>query len=114
MRRWLSHRGLFFHEIRDARYYIRDTLHASRDTNNEPYFAQYDIRITQYGSIKIEQLCKTNPISEKPKIDLNNYMTKDYENEPRLRTPGKQTQSNPILSAVALAKADSKGSFAQS
>ncbi len=24
-----------FREIRDARYYIRDTLHASRDTNNE-------------------------------------------------------------------------------
>jgi hypothetical protein len=24
--------------------------------------AQYDIRITQYGSIKIERLCKTKPI----------------------------------------------------
>ena len=38
----------------------------------------------------------TNPISEKPKMKLNSYSTKDYENKPRLRTPGKQTQSNPI------------------
>jgi len=29
--------------------------------------AQYDIRITQYGSIKIERLCKTNPISQNRK-----------------------------------------------
>jgi hypothetical protein len=28
---------------------------------------QYDIRITQYGSIKIEQLCETNPIFQKVK-----------------------------------------------
>ncbi|MBA7687577.1 hypothetical protein ES703_96041 [subsurface metagenome] len=51
-------------------------------------------------------------------MKLNSYSTKDYENKPRLRTPGKQTQSNPTLSAVlsgealakteALAKADSK------
>jgi hypothetical protein len=39
---------------------------------------------------------KTNPISEKPKMKLYSYSTKDYENKPRLRTPGKQTQSNPI------------------
>ena len=32
----------------------------------------------------------------KAKMKLNFYSTKDYENEPRLRTPGKQTQSNPI------------------
>jgi hypothetical protein len=60
---------------------------------------QYDIRITQYGSIKIEQLCKTNPISEKPKMNLTLYSTKDYEHKLPLRTLGKQTQSNPILSA---------------
>jgi hypothetical protein len=61
--------------------------------------AQYDIRITQYGSIKIERLCKTNPISEKLKMNLTFYSTKDYENKSGLLTPGKQTQSNPILSA---------------
>ena len=145
MRRLLSHRGPFFArpvlpalslpkgarskdtrcEILYSRYYIRDTLHEIRDTNNVPYFATYDILNTtdeyfmqnkpnfqarrpaerrprtyfenrplnnvrcavykpthsrwttlnsqnrcggpnstvQYGSIKIEQLCKTNPIS---------------------------------------------------
>jgi hypothetical protein len=54
--------------------------------NNEPYFAQYDIRITQYGSIKIERLCKTNPISEESKMNLNHYMTNDYENKSELYT----------------------------
>ena len=62
-------------------------------------------------------------------MNLNHYTTNDYENKSGLLTPGKQTQSNPILSAVlsgvaylsaiasakaeakteALAKADSKG-----
>jgi len=43
---------------------------------------------------------KTNPIYaigikpnfRKAKMKLNFYSTKDYENEPRLRAPGKQTQ----------------------
>ncbi len=38
----------------------------------------------------------TNPILEKPKMKLNSYSTKDYENKLYHRTPGKQTQSNPI------------------
>jgi len=42
-------------------------------------------------------------------MNINKVLTKDYENKPRLRAPGKQTQSNPILSAIALATADSKG-----
>ncbi len=42
----------------------------------------------------------TNPISEKPKMKLSPYSTKDYENKLTHRTPGKQTQSNPILSAI--------------
>ena len=44
---------------------------------------------------------QTNPISEKPKMNLNFYSTKDYENKPPLRAPAKQTQnkpnSNPII-----------------
>jgi len=32
----------------------------------------------------------------KAKMKLIFYSTKDYENEPRLRAPGKQTQSKPI------------------
>jgi len=32
----------------------------------------------------------------KDKINATFFATKDYENEPRLTAPGKQTQSNPI------------------
>jgi hypothetical protein len=59
---------------------------------------------SQYKPNQSQYKPKTNPISEKPKMKLNSYSTKDYENKPRLRTPGKQTQSNPI----------SKGTIAQS
>jgi hypothetical protein len=52
------------------------------------------------GSIKNNKLCETNPISEKPKMNLTNYTTKNYGNNLRLPTPEKQTQSNPILSAA--------------
>jgi len=34
------------------------------------------------------------------KIKLNFYLTKDYENQGRLRPAGKQSQSKPVLSAV--------------
>ena len=62
------------------------------------------------GSIKNNKLCKTNPISEKPKMNLTFYSTKDYENKSGLLTTVKQTQSNPILSASACPPpADSKG-----
>jgi len=33
-------------------------------------------------------------------MKLNFYSTKDYENEPRLRTPKIQTQSNPISKGI--------------
>jgi hypothetical protein len=32
-------------------------------------------------------------------MNITSILTKDYENVPRLRTPGKQTQSNPISKA---------------
>jgi len=38
---------------------------------------------------------QTNPISEKPKMNLNFYSTKAYDNKPRLRAPGKQTEFKP-------------------
>ena len=47
---------------------------------------------------------KTNPISEKPKMNLNFYSTKDYDNKPppatrknKPKTNPIQTQTNPIL-----------------
>jgi len=36
----------------------------------------------------------------KAKMKLNFYLTKDYENQGRLQTQGKQTQSNPIFSEL--------------
>jgi len=47
-------------------------------------------------STKIERLFKTNPISEKPKMSLTHYMTKNYANKSPLRTMQKQTQTKPI------------------
>jgi hypothetical protein len=43
------------------------------------------------------KLCKTNPISEKSKIKLNLYPTKDYENKSGFLKVEKQTQSNPTV-----------------
>ena len=54
------------------------------------------VALAKAESINIEWLCKTNPIPEKPKMNLNFYSTKDYENKSGLLTMEKQTQSNPI------------------
>ncbi len=43
---------------------------------------------------------KTNPIKpnfQNAKMNVSSFKTKDYENQGRLQTPGKQTQSNPIF-----------------
>jgi len=39
---------------------------------------------------------QNKPNFRKHKMDLTHYEQKDYEHEPPLRTPKKQTQSNPI------------------
>jgi len=39
---------------------------------------------------------QNKPNFRKATMKLNFYSTKHYENKPRLRTPGKQTQTNPI------------------
>jgi len=47
----------------------------------------------------ISQSEKTNPIKpnfRKAKMNATSFITKDYENKPRLPAPRKQTQSNPI------------------
>jgi len=46
----------------------------------------------------MSQFCKTNPISEKPKMNLNHYTTRDYENKLTPSNAEKQTQSNPTCS----------------
>jgi len=49
---------------------------------------------------------QNKPNFRKAKIKLNFYSTKDYENKPRFRAPGKQTQSNPISKAKNAAAFD--------
>ena len=39
---------------------------------------------------------KTNPISQKPKMTLNLYSTKDYDNNPPLRATANEPKTNPI------------------
>jgi hypothetical protein len=51
-------------------------------------------------SIKNNKLCKTNPISEKPKMNLNHYKTKHYDNKSGLLTMEKQTQTKPTCSEL--------------
>jgi len=45
---------------------------------------------------QFEAIIQNKPNFRKAKMKLNFYLTKDYENKPRLRTQGKQTQSNLI------------------
>jgi hypothetical protein len=47
------------------------------------------------GSIKNVQLCKTNPISEMPKMIVNLIKTMTNNNEPRAVNYSKQTQTKP-------------------
>jgi hypothetical protein len=65
---------------------------------NFSYFTQYDIRITQYGSIKIERLCETKPIFGKPKMNLTLYSTMTNNKKQRTMNYSKQSQTNPIYS----------------
>jgi len=64
------------------------------------FFACLGVAISEAGSIKNNKLCKTKPIYEEPKMTLNHYITKDYENKSGLLTREKQTQTNPISKAT--------------
>jgi len=44
---------------------------------------------------------QNKPNFRKADMTLTPYSTKDYGNEPRLKTPGKQTQTNPIYRGEA-------------
>ena len=50
--------------------------------------------------------CETNPISEKLKMNLTPCSTMTNNKKQRTMNYSKRTQTNPILSAEALAKAD--------
>ncbi len=51
--------------------------------------------VAETGSIKIERLCKTNPISEMPEMIVTVVYTMTNNNEPGTMNYPKQTQSNP-------------------
>jgi hypothetical protein len=55
--------------------------------------------VAENVSIKNNKLCKTNPISERPKMVVTAVITMTNNNEQRTMNYLKQTQSNPILSA---------------
>jgi hypothetical protein len=55
--------------------------------------------VAQNISIKNNKLCKTNPISERPKMNLNLCLTMAYENKSAPLTMAKQSQTKPILPA---------------
>jgi hypothetical protein len=63
----------------------------------------YHLPITIY-QLPITNLYQTKPISEMPKMVVTAVMTMTNNNEQPTMNYSKQTQSNPILSAVALAK----------
>jgi len=45
---------------------------------------------------------QNKPNFRKAQMNANSFLTKDYEDKPRLWAPGKQTQSNPICQRVKL------------
>jgi len=58
---------------------------------------------SQYKPNQTQYKPNTKPIPEKPKMKLNSYSTKDYENKPPSspkKTNPIQTQSNPICSEL--------------
>ena len=58
------------------------------EPNTNPIKANTNPIRTQLNPIRTQN----KPNFRKAKMKLNFYSTKDYENKPRLQTPGKQTQ----------------------
>ncbi len=86
--------------------------------NREPRTTNYQLRTTSYlpapkGCLRyanrlsslicqpiMTSFMQNKPNFRKAKTNITSIITKDYEYEPRLRPPRKQTQSNPILPAL--------------
>ena len=76
---------------------------------NKPNLRKSQMNVNPYNTTDYENIAnwtlgenKPNskpikPNSRKAEMNVNFYSTEDYENKPRLRTPGKQTQSNPFF-----------------
>ncbi len=63
-------------------------------------------RCVKTKPIQTQYKANTNPICRKAKMNVTSILTKDYESE-RLRTPPKQTQTNPTCRGVASGEAGS-------
>ena len=94
------------HEPRATNHEPRATNHESRAKNNELPCPPRQIFLRTTNNELRTKLCKTNPITKRPKMNINKVLTKDYENI-RLHSRAenkpntnpnkpKQTQSNPI------------------
>jgi hypothetical protein len=57
--------------------------------------------VVKIQSIKNNKLCKTKPISEKPKMNLTPCLTMTNNKKQRTTNYSKQSQTKPILPAIA-------------
>ena len=65
----------------------------------------FNILVALYLSIvfyKSALFMQNKPNLPAPQMNVGSVLTKDYENQGRLQTPGKQTQSNPISKAAPM------------
>ena len=76
---------------------------AGRFGLNWLYTKYYRLTTNRHRSTSVESplqihlfLCKTNPISWIPKMNVNSVKTKDYGNESPLRPPKNKPKTNPI------------------
>ena len=77
------------YDTRPATYDMRPATYDIRPATYDTRPATCDIQPTK------DKLCETNPIPQKPKVNLNLYSSRDYENKSDLLTPEKQTQFYP-------------------
>ena len=72
--------------------------------NNHLAFCPLHLSRTLYKSAHFMQ---NKPNFHRSQMNVNSLLTKDYEDIPCLRTPGKQTQTNPTCRGVASGEAGS-------
>jgi len=72
------------------------------------------VYLGQKNQSKQSKLCETNPISEKPKMNLTHYITMDYERKSSLLTMQKRTQTNPKQTQFMVSKRSASNHQSQS
>ncbi len=61
---------------------------------------------TIYPINQFESIMQNKPNLPAPQMNVSSVLTKDYENDNTFRPPENKPNSKPILSAIALAKAE--------